>query len=760
MSSSGPAAEDRWRLVLVLLAIGASSLVWQVSSARWMMAALHGDELIMGLVLGSWLVLMGGSTATGARLAERRDPARRPFLLCIWLLLCPVGMLLSLAAQQQLLSWTGSTGQLVGPGRALGSSLACLLPACVPLGGAFGALVCLAPAGSSTRRWAAWIYLVESLGMVLAGIIFHLWLARVSAPGAALLAGLLPWLAALPWLLRRSGQMGPRRGLMLAGGAGLASLVLLTPLESMPGRSLLRADTPGYELLERRNSRHGALAVLRRGDQVLFQANGSTVFSNQDHRQVEAEVHLSLLAHPAPRRVLMIGGGLGGGLVEALKHRLARLDYVELDAQLMALASRWGCAPPRDPRLRLRSGDGRRLMTASPSTYDVILVSLPGPSSALNNRLYTEQALATARRALRTGGILRVSLAGSETYLGDELALVHATVRAGMRQVFGNVTALPGARTLLLAGRTRAPALVPAELVRRLRRRGLELQHLGPAEILTRALPFARDNYQRRLARVRPLHNTDLRPTAYFHSSLQWLTISAPALAHRLAQLARLVQRWPWLAPVAPLLLAALLMLVLRRRRPLAAALAIALAGFCGMVVELALLLACQTLRGVVYHELAALLSAFMAGLAGGAWLGKRIAGQGAPSPPATGGGAGPGPTGHRRGVHLALGGCALASGAAPGAMQLAILAPALSLPLLLATMTLMGLATGACFAPAAVAMRAAGAGPAAARSYAWDLTGAAAGALVASAFALPVLGLPLCCLVCVALCVGAMVAY
>ncbi len=734
-----------WRLALPLLAVGASSLIWQVASARSIMAGLYGNELVLGLVLGAWLALTGGATAAAARLSRGLSAARRRTLTSSTLLLCPAALLASAGLQQATLPGVTTVGHVVGPGLALAYAVACLAPGCLALGASFGLLAALAPDGASHRRWAAWIYAVESLGTVAAGLLFHLWLARVSLLSAGLAAALGPWLAGL--------LLGRRRLTALAPALlGLAALLYLAPLPWLPGRDALRASVPGFQVLERRSSRHGALAALRREDQLLFCASGHVAFTNQDHRGLAAGVHLTLLAHPRPARVLLLGGG-PGGLREVLRHPVERVDYVELDSELLALARRWDAEVRADltrlergGRVRLLVDDGRRVMARSPGAYDVILVTLPGPSSALNNRFYTDEALEVARGALRPGGLLRLSLEGSETYLSDELALVHATVGAALERVFGNAAALPGSSTLLMAGRGAAPALTDAVLSARYRARRIATDHFGPGEIMSRTLSFGRDGYRQRLASVAPLRNTDLRPAAYFHASLQWLSVSAPGLSRRLTALSAVAADATWLFLLGPLLVAALATW-LARRRPLAACVAIFAAGFCGMVAELSLLLACQQLRGVVYHELAAMLTAFMAGLSGGAWAGRRLVS---------------GDTGRARvrAVRLALGICVLGALAALAAMLLARALPGASLPLLLGGMALVGLAVGTCFAPAAEAMVGARPGDAAARAYAWDLAGAAAGALLASTFALPVLGLPASCLLCAAVCLGCLLTY
>src|SRR3954447_16587516 len=56
----------------------------------------------------------------------------------------------------------------------------------------------------------------------------------------------------------------------------------------------------------------------------------------------EMIVHVPMLAHGAAREVLIIGGGDGGCLREALKHAsIERVTQVEIDMGVIELSRRW-----------------------------------------------------------------------------------------------------------------------------------------------------------------------------------------------------------------------------------------------------------------------------------------------------------------------------------------------------------------------------------------------------------------------------------
>lgn len=397
----------------------------------------------------------------------------------------------------------------------------------------------------SPAVWGARIYLLESLGTALAGLLFHFGLAHLPLSIAGIAAGALAWAAAL--------FTGPEEDRSWRWTAhtlrvlSLLALAYLIPGHPLPGSRFFSPRAPGYQLHAQVSSAHAALAVLSRGDQVLISANGQLVCSNQEGAATEELIHTSLLVHPSPRRVLMISGGLSGGLAEALKHAVERIDYVELDPALLELARKFGGASVQrvldDPRVQLKIADGRQVVAQQRGEYDVILVGVPGPASALANRFFTEEFFHSARAALRPGGIIRLVLAGSEGYLTAQQALTHATVVHALEGVMNNSVILPGGTTLLLAGRDDAPEVSAPRLIERLRSRRLALEHFGETELMARVLPFKREQVREHLARVQPLPNRDLHPAAYFHESLSWIALSAPGLSGQMVRLAQRAQQ-------------------------------------------------------------------------------------------------------------------------------------------------------------------------------------------------------------------------
>ncbi len=98
----------------------------------------------------------------------------------------------------------------------------------------------------------------------------------------------------------------------------------------------------------------------------------------------EMLVHVPMLAHPAPRRVLIIGGGDGGSLRHVLMHpTVERAVMCEIDQRVVEICRTWLPSISRsafdDPRAELVIADGIRYVADSEERWDVVIVDSSDP---------------------------------------------------------------------------------------------------------------------------------------------------------------------------------------------------------------------------------------------------------------------------------------------------------------------------------------------------------------------------------------------
>jgi spermidine synthase len=152
----------------------------------------------------------------------------------------------------------------------------------------------------------------------------------------------------------------------------------------------------------------------------------------------EALVQPALCAHPAPRRVLIIGGGEGATAREALLHAsVERVTMVDLDGEVVALCREhlpsWHQGAFESDRVELVIGDGRAFVESGTDTYDVIVIDVVdafdgGPAEAL----YTTDFYRAVKARLAPGGILVVQAMECGVNAWED----HRRVRANLAPVF------------------------------------------------------------------------------------------------------------------------------------------------------------------------------------------------------------------------------------------------------------------------------------------------------------------------------------
>lgn len=181
----------------------------------------------------------------------------------------------------------------------------------------------------------------------------------------------------------------------------------------------------------------------------------------------EPLVQIPLLAHPHPRRVLIVGGGDGGALRHALMHEtVEKAVQVEIDELVVTACQEWlpGLADGafQHPRAELIIGDGLAYMRDVSEPFDVILVDSTDPVGPAEG-LISEEFYRLAAGALSRDGIFAMQT-GSPLLMRDEL-----DAAAGrMRNVFpivktylGHVPSYPGVLWSWTAGSMTLDPSVP-----------------------------------------------------------------------------------------------------------------------------------------------------------------------------------------------------------------------------------------------------------------------------------------------------------
>ncbi len=147
-----------------------------------------------------------------------------------------------------------------------------------------------------------------------------------------------------------------------------------------------------------------------------------------------AVMSLSKYYFDKPGKMLLIGLG-GGSLAKGFTGDGWKVDAVEIDADVVALATRYFGLRPADAAVSVM--DGRRYLSATRESYDLIMLDAFGSSSPPFH-LMTQEAFALCAARLRPGGALSVNIEAKGWH--DPIV---ADVAATLRSVFSNVIVFP-----------------------------------------------------------------------------------------------------------------------------------------------------------------------------------------------------------------------------------------------------------------------------------------------------------------------------
>ena len=613
----------------VIAATGFAATIAQVLLLRELLVLFYGNEMSTALALAGWLLWTAIGSAVAARLTTSRPPSEGHLAVLLALLAVTLPALVLLVRGARWLFGIPA-GELATIGKMV---LVCVtVPALFsPVAGAlFGLCWAYRQMGDTggTGIRSLVIYLGEALGAALGGIVFYFVLLRFSSAFSSATLVALVVLALSAWVLwRRPSASQDRRPTWL--WLIPATAVLVLTIWSAYFDALSRKWQWGDQLVAARDTPFHNLAVVGQLDQVTVFANGLWLFTQPDPMTTELAVHIALLQHPEPSRLLFLGGGLAGQLQEALEHpSVESIDYVEQDPELVTFIAGFSShgvrSSLRDPRVEVHPQDAGTFLRRKMRKYDVILMSVGDPINAQMNRFYTVELFRRVARHLRPGGIFTFSVPGGGDMVGPAHARFLGSMNRTLAEVFPRVVVLPGERARFLAG-TNAAALTldPFVLAKRIEERQLDLVYVREDTLHDLMNPLRIQYLDSILGEQKdsPV-NRQFAPICYFHGLMLWAAQWHPLLERALGAVARIEPVYLFAIFIVVGLLVTLVFWSGRSKYRPAVGMAVFVQGAAGMVLQLLLILSFQVLKGFAYLQLALIIAFFMAGLAAGTlWI-------------------------------------------------------------------------------------------------------------------------------------------
>ena len=170
------------------------------------------------------------------------------------------------------------------------------------------------------------------------------------------------------------------------------------------------------EIILTRDTPYQHIVVTRWKDDIRLFLNSHLQFSSRDeYRYHEALVHPGLASIPAPRRVLVLGGGDGLAIREVLKYpQVESVTLVDLDPEMTRLFSSNPMLTAlnqnsfHSSRVHVVNADAFPWIDSNTDSFDFVIVDFPDPTNYSLGKLYTTAFYRAVARHLSVQGMLVV----------------------------------------------------------------------------------------------------------------------------------------------------------------------------------------------------------------------------------------------------------------------------------------------------------------------------------------------------------------
>lgn len=565
---------EKW----LIMALGFTSMSAQLILLRDFLRLFQGNELVIGLLLASWMFI----TALGAWSGHRF----RIFQKNLFFLFFTVALLPPLT--HFFLIWLShvffTPGVMTGLLHMFLFSWLVLLPFCFISGISFTAFSSYM-SNRHEKNKTNQVYYLEAAGSMAGGAVFSFFLVFYFSQWESLFLILVANMLVMAAVAR---VMKKKLPLFLSAVSFFLFIVvaLLADFKELENRLLF----PGQEVIMQKESPFGNLTLTRMYGQWQLYENNQVIHTSGQLAGPEEKVHHALIQHPQPKNILLVFGTWSGMLQEVAKYDPKKVDAVEMNRdisrilaeEIAELSAPWLNMHYTDPRIFLKK--------ARPHSYDAILVNAPPPANLQANRFFTMEFFALCKNALTVNGIFLVPLPSSGNYLGEAARKNHSILYHTLKEVFPFVSIVPGEEDYFIA----SDLPMNWDITGLLEEKGLDNIYLNPYyfddELLNQR---SRRIHEALLETSR--HNTDMQPVATINQWRHWLS------------------HFTLYQSILPLIFVLLIMTSLLRMGPVQVVLFTG--GFASASLEVILFLAFQVLFGYLYLVTGMLITTFMLGL-------------------------------------------------------------------------------------------------------------------------------------------------
>jgi spermidine synthase len=281
----------------------------------------------------------------------------------------------------------------------------------------------------------------DYLGALGASLLFPILLVPyLGLVRSAMLFGLINVAVALWSTFLFSKQLPATRSLRVTCLLVMASLTLGL---AQAKRITAAAEDNIYadEIIFARDTRYQHIVLTRFKDDIRLFLNSHLQFSSRDeYRYHEALIHPGLSAIPAPRRVLVLGGGDGLAVREILKYpQVESVTLVDLDPEMTHLFSTHPMLTGlnqesfQSQRVHIINADAFPWVDSNAESFDFIVIDFPDPTNYSLGKVYTTAFYKAAARHLSMQGLMVVQSTSPMFARDSYWCIVETLKQAGLR---------------------------------------------------------------------------------------------------------------------------------------------------------------------------------------------------------------------------------------------------------------------------------------------------------------------------------------
>lgn len=623
-------------VIFGIFLMGLSGLLAETIIIRELLIVFSGNELSIGIIIANWLIFESLGSLFAVKRKENLNFSHEKFSL--FNIFFVFSLFYSIFLSRNLKNFLGlSIGETVGIFPFFYSSILIIFPTSFTHGALFTISCEIYSKYGKNLFLIGKVYLIETLGSIFAGIISTYFLfPNFNNFEIASYIAFLNFIVCLFLTLNRwkKNYFSKILTLFLFFMVFLTTFFIVNKGFQKIHIISIKNQWKNQNLVHYQNSKYGNISIVENEGQYIFFLNGdpSLIVPVPEIGFLEEFIHLPLLFHKKPEKILLIGIGAGGAINEILKHStIKNIEYIEIDPILLNLIESLKIPlierELKDKRVKIKNIDGRFYLKKTKNFYDLIILGITEPYNLESNRFFTLEFFEIIKGHLERDGIFVFCLPGSLRFYNEELKNLNSCIYNTLKKTFSYVRVFPGEgkNIFLSSGSEYILKKDKEKIIERLIERNIKANVLLPWHVESKMhigwkkyfYDFIKDGSKKL--------NTDFKPIGVFYNLSYYISIYEPFLLN----FYKFFEKISFFYIFLFFFLFFLFYIYLKFKSfifsKISIPFVITTSGFAGMVFDLAIVFAFQCVYGYIFSWIGFLISFFMFGTAFGAFFIMRI---------------------------------------------------------------------------------------------------------------------------------------